>query len=573
MSAANSTDGQAPRVAVYFRMSRDVQDKSIPRQRAEVLPHCTRQGYRVAAEHQDEGISGSEVERRPGLQKLLALAKARQIDGVVVDNLDRLARLDLLELGVLLSPLRKAGVWVESVAQGRMNYNDMAGRLMLGISGEAKKGELVATARRVLTAHVERARDRGRPPLSKTAYGYRRDMIPGTSVKAPPIVDEAAAEVVRSLFRWYVEGHTLGWIVKELHRRGVPSPLGRPRWLRTSVRQVLKNPIYVGRRAWGKTSSGRFYRQKAGKIEPADGSRKAAWHPPENWFTTDDTPAIIDGDLWDAAQRRLARDAADPTAPRGRGGRRRGRATSSPTTEPGAFLLSGVLVCGHCGGAMVGFHTPKRCRPGIVYVCREYNAHGTAVCVRVEAKEDWAVKQVIAELRQGLLLPEKLEWVTAQLQKKAREERSEGNLARLKKAAERLAARLDRERRRLMEVSHDMVGEAEAAIRQTRAELEAAQKALRDAETADPVRDLKITAEAARKALWLLESALEGDNRCLLKESLRGVLAGVVIGSEPYQTRTGRTRRRPRIDGISLRPGSGLDTLSLLSASSSASTR
>src|SRR5205085_1786460 len=116
----------------------------------------------------DEGISGSEVERRPGLQKLLALARSRQIDGVVVDDLDRLARLDLLELGALLDPLRKAGVWVESVAQGRMDYNNMAGRLMLAVNGEAKRTEQLATARRVLTSHVERARDRRRPPLAKT---------------------------------------------------------------------------------------------------------------------------------------------------------------------------------------------------------------------------------------------------------------------------------------------------------------------------------------------------------------------------------------------------------------------
>jgi DNA invertase Pin-like site-specific DNA recombinase len=107
ISEANSNPR---RVAVYFRMSRDVQDKLIDRQRSEVLPHCERQGYRVKAEHQDKGISGSEVERRPGLHKLLALAKARQIDGVVVDDLGRLARLDLLELGVLLSPLRRAGI-------------------------------------------------------------------------------------------------------------------------------------------------------------------------------------------------------------------------------------------------------------------------------------------------------------------------------------------------------------------------------------------------------------------------------------------------------------------------------
>lgn len=149
------------RVAVYFRMSRDTQDKSIPRQRSEVVPHCERQGYAIVAEFQDEGISGSEVERRPGLQALLALARSRKVEGVVVDDLDRLARLDLLELGVLLSPLRKAGVWIESAAQGRMDYNTMAGRIMIGISGEAKRGEQLATARRVLTSHIERARDRG----------------------------------------------------------------------------------------------------------------------------------------------------------------------------------------------------------------------------------------------------------------------------------------------------------------------------------------------------------------------------------------------------------------------------
>jgi hypothetical protein len=116
----------------------------------------------------------------------------------------------------------------------------MAGRLMLGISGEAKRTEQLATARRVLTAHVERARERGRPPLPKTVYGYRRDTIPGTALKAPPVVDEAQAEVVCCLFRWYVEGYSLGWIVKELYRRGVPSPgggRGGPgRWCGTSSR-------------------------------------------------------------------------------------------------------------------------------------------------------------------------------------------------------------------------------------------------------------------------------------------------------------------------------------------------
>jgi site-specific DNA recombinase len=540
-------------VAVDFRMSRDVQDKSIDRQRSEVMPHCQRQGYRVVAEHQDEGISGSEVERRPGLQRLLALAKARQIDGVVVDDLDRLARLDLLELGVLLSPLRKAGVWVESCAQGRMDYNTMAGRIMLGIGGEAKRGEQLATARRSLTAHLERARDRRQPPQTKTAYGYRREPIPGTTLKSPPVIDETTAEHVRSIFRWYAEGHSVGWIVRELFKRGVPSSQGRSRWTRSAVQRMLRNPVYVGRRAWGKTSTGRFFRQRGGVIQAGTGSRKAARNRPDEWFTTDDTPALIDAGLWDATQRRLAR-----------------RTPRTPTVEPGAFLLSGLLVCARCGGPICGtrqLQRNKRCRRNPIYVCHGYTQYSSAFCVRAKVEEGWAVRQIIAELRDRLLLPERLEWLTKRLTEQAREQRGEDNLKRLAKAVERLKARLARERSRLMEVSKDMIPEAEAAIRTTRAELEAAEKALRKAETADPVRDLKITAEAARKALWSLETAMEGENRCLLKEALRDILAGVVIGAEPYQTSTGRTWYRARIDGIRLRPGSGLDVLSDLERS------
>src|SRR5262249_50712760 len=85
-------------------------------------------------------------------------------------------------------------------------------------------------------------------------------------------------------------------------------------------------------------------------------------------------------------------------------------------------------------------------------------------------------------------------------------------------------------------VSKDPLPEVEAQLREARQALEAARQALREAETADPVRELKTTAETARKALWALETALEGDDRCLLKESLRGVLAGVKVGADPYQT-------------------------------------
>jgi hypothetical protein len=548
---------QPVRVAVYYRMSRDTQDESIDRQRSQVEPHCAARGYAIVAEEKDEGISGSEVERRPGLQRLLALARNKKVDGIVVDDLKRLARLDGWDTAELLNPLRKAGVWVETVARGRMTY-DKVGRLLFMLEGDGGNEQLVDTARNVLTKHVAGARDHA-PPRPKTVYGYRRihqgEFAHKSGGRLVPVfvwaVDEATAAVVRTLFGWYAAGRSVGWMIHELHRQGVPSPGGAGWWHRTTIRKVLQNPIYVGRRAWGKTSQGRFFRQKAGRIEAAQGDRKTRWHPPEDWFTALDTPALVDPALWDAVERRFAR-----------------RSPPTPTRDTEAFLLSGLLVCGRCGGTMAGSSCrPPRARPGLYYVCANYTHKGKAGCVRNEAKEEWVVRQVITEIHDRLLLPDRLDWLRGQLEEQARAQRSDGSLARLRKAVAGLEGKLARARARLVEVSRDMVPEVEAQIRTLRGQLDAAKKALDDAETADPVRALKVTAAAAREALANLETALVGDNRCLLKEALAGILAGVVIGAEPYPTTTGKTRHRPRIEGIRLRPGSGLDTLSMLSSS------
>jgi site-specific DNA recombinase len=286
------------------------------------------------------------------------------------------------------------------------------------------------------------------------------------------------------------------------------------------------------------------------------GGRKAESHPQESWFTTDDTPAIVGPDLWGAVQRRFAR-----------------RLPPTPRKDAEAFLLSGLLVCGRCGGTMAGSSVrPARAKQSAFYVCANYTHKGLAGCVRNEAKEDWAVRQIITELRDRLLLPDRLEWLREQLERRAKERRADGSLTRLRKAVGTLEAKLSRCRERLVEVSKDMVPEVEAQIRATREQLEATQGELRAAATADPARELKVTADAAREALSRLETALEGDNRCLLKEALRGILSGVVIGAEPYRTTTGKARHRARIDGIRLRPGSGRDTLSMLSSCCSAST-
>jgi len=116
---------------------------------------------------EEDGYSGTEVAKRPGLQKILAMARNGEIDGIGVDDFDRLFRLDLLELGEVLAPLRRAGVWIHTASQGLFDWQSMIGRLNIGITSEGKYKEATDAGRRTLTEQLHMARDLGEPPLAR----------------------------------------------------------------------------------------------------------------------------------------------------------------------------------------------------------------------------------------------------------------------------------------------------------------------------------------------------------------------------------------------------------------------
>jgi len=73
-------------------------------------------------------------------------------------------------------------------------------------------------------------------------YGY--DYIDGKLV-----VNKKEAEVVRNIFKWYIEGKSIGEIVDILRRENVPTKRGRV-WAKKTVSSILKNPVYCGYLRW-----------------------------------------------------------------------------------------------------------------------------------------------------------------------------------------------------------------------------------------------------------------------------------------------------------------------------------
>ena len=72
----------------------------------------------------------------------------------------------------------------------------------------------------------------------KLPYGY---VLTGEEI----VVHEEKADVVHSIFEYYLAGASLGKIVDMLFAKGIPSPTGNPQWTRAAVDKLLANKKYV----------------------------------------------------------------------------------------------------------------------------------------------------------------------------------------------------------------------------------------------------------------------------------------------------------------------------------------
>src|SRR4029453_17142846 len=110
------------RAAVYCRKStrqRGVSDdaKSVVRQEELARAFAERQGWTVEHVFVDDGISGAEFERRPGFQQMLAAAKRRQFQMLIVEDDSRVGR-EMIETGHTLKQLKQHGVTVFEYLKG-----------------------------------------------------------------------------------------------------------------------------------------------------------------------------------------------------------------------------------------------------------------------------------------------------------------------------------------------------------------------------------------------------------------------------------------------------------------------
>jgi DNA invertase Pin-like site-specific DNA recombinase len=494
--------------AVYYRYSDLKQEDSIARQQSQVEPYATAKGYGIVRDYVDEGISGTEADKRKAFMAMLADAQRGLFKVILVDDSDRFGRFDSIDYGYYVKPLRDKGVTLVSVAQGVIDWNSFAGRITSAALSEGKNTEQAANSRRVLSKMLLMAKD-GKHLGGKPPYGLRLVRkaidVPGRGTQLKPDYYEAdglKAEAVKLIFRLYDEGRSLAQVRTALHDRGIASPAGGEWWGRRAILEKLTNRKYTGAAAWGMRSEGLRHHQKRGEIhEKKPGGKRCIFHQPEDWVIVPDRhEALVDQELFARVQARL------------RGGRKlKGRAG-----ECGRFLLSKLLVCGHCGHYLCG----TTVRGERQYLCSGYLDGGPGFCHRNLVREKPVVRLLVRQLQQAFLNPANLEALREQARRVEDQARGPDNQKRLQKRLAALEKDLTTANRNLLLLPPDRLAGAAEQLRAMEKERDGVKAELDLAESFSPVATLEEEIRGVEQSLFVLHEALEADDDLLLRQLL-----------------------------------------------------
>jgi DNA invertase Pin-like site-specific DNA recombinase len=161
-----------PRVAIYARISTTNHGQDTGLQTRDLRQFAEARGWRLADEYVDAGISGS-TDSRPELNRLMADAKRRKFDVVLVWKLDRFGR-SLRHLVNALAEFESLGIAFVSLSDN-LDLSTASGRLMFNIIGAMAEFERELIRERV-KAGMKNAKAKG------TCIGRPRANVDGAKI-------------------------------------------------------------------------------------------------------------------------------------------------------------------------------------------------------------------------------------------------------------------------------------------------------------------------------------------------------------------------------------------------------
>lgn len=292
-----------------------------------------------------EIVSGESIEDRPQMQQLLEDVYAKKYKGILVVEVERLARGNTKDQGEVAEAFQLTNTKI--ITPGKVyDPGDEFDQEYFEFGLFMSRREYKTIRRRMEAGKRQSAMD-GNYLLPQRIFGYniqRKD-----KQNRYLVVNENEEKYVHMIFDWFTEdGKSVGWIARQLTLMGVPLVRSGKEWSPSNISDILKNTHYIGLISWGthktvKTkdpSTGKMKKCRV-KVDPADVPIIKGKHE-----------AIISEEQFRKAERRFSERAIPLNHDR-------------DIVNP----LAGILHCAACGKSMFWFDAKRN--KVIRYVHRE----------------------------------------------------------------------------------------------------------------------------------------------------------------------------------------------------------
>ena len=355
------------RVGLYIRLSREDGDKeessSVTNQREILKRYVSEQeNFFIVKEYVDDGWTGTNFDR-PKFKEMIEDIEAGIIDTVITKDLSRLGR-ERLGVGHYTEIyFPEHNVRYIALLDNIDTYMDAGMNDMAPFKGVINDMYVRDISKKIRSSLIERKKAGNF--LGVTApYGYKKD----PNNKFHLVINEKEAEVVKRVFRLYLEGNGLTKIAQILTKDGVPVPgesrnIGKTRktalyssWKQTTIRRILDNRVYLGELV-------QFKRRKINYK-----SKRRITVPEEERYICKGThEAIIDEESFNAVQNILKKN-------------------KSFKGTKHDYLFKGLLYCAECGARLnitySNYALKKYGEYRYTTICYSYSRLYSDICTR-----------------------------------------------------------------------------------------------------------------------------------------------------------------------------------------------
>ncbi len=347
------------RVAAYCRVSTD-SEYQLNSYRSQVQYYTDKisenKDWMMAGIYADEAITGTQVAKREGFQKMINDCMSGQIDMVITKSISRFARntLDTLKYVRMLKE-KDIAVFFEDE---NINTLSMDGELLLVVLSSVAQQEVENISSNVKKGLAMKM-SRGEIVGFAGALGY--DYDPETKTL---LVNEEEAKIVRYIFKRYIEGMGAHVIARELEQMGALTNRGNKSWYDTTVIGIIKNEKYKGDLLQGKTFT----------VDPISKRQLDNLGEVDQYLMKNHHEPIIFEEMWEQAQAILQKRSANHS-----------NAKMDPTKYREQFsrkyAFSCMVKCGFCGASLTrrSWHSGSKYNKTI-WLCITSSKYGKKNC-------------------------------------------------------------------------------------------------------------------------------------------------------------------------------------------------